>query len=145
MSMGELNKIAGAFLGAFLLFLLLSFFSEKIFEGDHHDEVLAYALDIEVPEAGDDDAAAEEEASIDYAGLVASADPSNGSTIWRQCAACHKIEDGANGVGPHLHGVVGRDIGSVGGYSYSDALSGKDGPWDLVALSGFLEKPSDWA
>jgi len=96
MSMGELNKIAGAFLGAFLLFLLLSFFSEKVFEGDHHDDVLAYALEIE-----ESSSAAPVEEAVDYAALVASADAGNGSSIWRQCSACHKIEDGANGVGPH--------------------------------------------
>ncbi|MEO1531600.1 MAG: cytochrome c family protein [Pseudomonadota bacterium] len=140
MSMGELNKIAGAFLGAFLLFLLLSFFSEKVFEGDHHDDVLAYALEIE-----ESSSAAPVEEAVDYAALVASADAGNGSSIWRQCSACHKIEDGANGVGPHLHGVVGRGIGAVDGYSYSDALANKGGEWDLVALSGFLKKPSEWA
>ncbi|MEL6574677.1 MAG: cytochrome c family protein [Pseudomonadota bacterium] len=138
--MGELNKIAGAFLGAFLLFLLLSFFSEKVFEGDHHDDVLAYALEIE-----ESSSAAPVEEAVDYAALVASADAGNGSSIWRQCSACHKIEDGANGVGPHLHGVVGRGIGAVDGYSYSDALANKGGEWDLVALSGFLKKPSEWA
>ncbi|MEL6210021.1 MAG: cytochrome c family protein, partial [Pseudomonadota bacterium] len=124
--MGELNKIAGAFLGAFLLFLLLSFFSEKVFEGDHHDDVLAYALEIE-----ESSSAAPVEEAVDYAALVASADAGNGSSIWRQCSACHKIEDGANGVGPHLHGVVGRGIGAVDGYSYSDALANKGGEWDL--------------
>ncbi|MEM9761100.1 MAG: cytochrome c family protein [Pseudomonadota bacterium] len=140
MSMGELNKIAGAFLGAFLLFLLLSFFSEKVFEGDHHDDVLAYALEIEEASG-----AAPVEEAVDYAALVASADTGNGSAIWRQCSACHKIEDGANGVGPHLHGVVGRALAAVDGYSYSDALANKGGEWDLVALSGFLKKPSEWA
>ncbi|MEM7497520.1 MAG: cytochrome c family protein [Pseudomonadota bacterium] len=141
MSMGELNKIAGAFLGAFLLFLLLSFFSEKVFEGDHDDDVLAYALEIE--DAGGGEAAVEE--TVDYASLVANADADAGSTIWRQCSACHKIEDGANGVGPHLHGLVGREIAAVDAYSYSDALMNKGGEWDLVALSGFLKKPSEWA
>ena len=37
--------------------------------------------------------------------------------------ACHKL-DGANAVGPHLDGVVGRPVGSVEGFSYSDAMAG---------------------
>ncbi|MEM7528600.1 MAG: c-type cytochrome [Pseudomonadota bacterium] len=145
MSMGELNKIAGAFLGALLLFLLLGFFSKKVFEGDHAEDVLAYALVVEDPSG---DGAEEEEvevASVDYAGLVASANPANGGGVFRQCAACHKIDDGANGVGPHLYGVVGRVIGAVDGYSYSDTLANHGGEWDLVALSGFLENPKGWA
>ena len=65
--------------------------------------------------------------------------------MFRKCQACHKVEDGQNGVGPHLYGVVGREIAAVDGYSYSDALSGKDGAWDAAALDAFLANPREWA
>jgi cytochrome c2 len=143
MNFGELNKIAGAFLGALLLFLLLGFFSRQALQGGgggHGHETLAFALEIE-----DDAAADEEEEEVDLVALASNADPKNGETIYRQCSACHKIDREQNAVGPYLVGVVGRDIGAVDSYSYSDALAGKDGAWDLVALSGFLENPSGWA
>ena len=44
------------------------------------------------------------------AALVAAADVAKGETVFKKCAACHKL-DGANAVGPHLDGVVGRPVG----------------------------------
>lgn len=145
MSFDSFNKVAGATLGAILVFLLLGFFSGQIFgtRYAHEPETLAFALELE--EETEVAEAEEPEAEVDLAALVADADPSAGESIWRQCQACHNVEDTVNAVGPHLVGVVGRDIATVEGYAYSDALAGKEGAWDLVALSGFLENPSDWA
>lgn len=142
MNVGKLNMVAGSFLGALLLFLMLGFFSKQALQGGggHGHETLAFALEIEDEAAGEE---AEEE--IDLVQLASAADSENGSTIWRQCTACHKIEQEQNAVGPHLVGVVGREIASIGGYAYSDALGGKEGPWDLVALNGFLLNPQEWA
>ena len=50
-----------------------------------------------------------------------------------------------NGVGPHLYGVVGREIAGVEGYSYSDALKAKQGSWDLAALMDWLKAPNTFA
>jgi cytochrome c2 len=142
----EFNKIAGAGLLALLVFLLLNFFSGAIYgtrgAGEHHGEeqVLAYALAVE--EAGGEQA---EEPQIDLAALVAEADPAAGEGAFRACTACHKIEEGANAVGPHLHGVVGRDIASVEGFAYSDALVAAEGDWTLEHMMGFLENPKGWA
>jgi len=145
MDFHALNKIIGAALGALLVFLLLGFASELVFKAGGHgdDHVLAFALD-----TGEDDTAtaeAEESAPVSLATLVAEADTDAGAKIWNQCRACHKIEAGANGVGPHLWNIVGREIASVDGFSYSDALSAKDGVWDLETLSAWLKNPSDWA
>lgn len=144
MSMDELNKIAGAAIGALLLFLLLGFFSGQVFhggEGGHHgEETLAFALD-----TGEEEADAEPAEELSLAQLAVSADPARGEKVFNKCKACHKIEDGANGVGPHLWNVVGRAIGGVGGFGYSDALAGHGGEWDVAALDGFLENPAGWA
>ncbi|MEO0993148.1 MAG: c-type cytochrome [Pseudomonadota bacterium] len=144
MSMDEINKIAGAAIAALLVFLLLGFFSGKIFhageQGAHHgEETLAFALD-----TGEEEVAEPEE-EISLAQLASTADAARGEKVFNKCKACHKIEDGSNGVGPHLWNVVGREIGSVGGYGYSGALGGMDGTWDVAALDGFLESPSGWA
>jgi cytochrome c len=77
--------------------------------------------------------------------LVAEADAGAGEAVWRRCQACHVLEDGQNRVGPHLYGVVGRDIAAVDGFNYSAALTGIEGPWDYEALYGFLRNPREWA
>ncbi|MEM6972403.1 MAG: cytochrome c family protein [Pseudomonadota bacterium] len=141
-----LNKVAAAFLGALLMFLLFGFFSEQAVRGTkHHDEVLAYALDIGALSGGEEDVAEEVVEEIDYSAMLASADIDNGKSIFRACAACHKVQDGANAVGPHLWGVVGRGIGAVDGFNYSGALADKGGEWNFENLAGFLANPKEWA
>jgi cytochrome c2 len=95
-------------------------------------------------EAVTEDAAADEGAS-EFATMVASADADAGQKIFRQCQACHQIGNERNGVGPHLVGVVGRDIASVDGFNYSDALSGLEGAWTLDELSAWIANPRDYA
>ncbi len=47
-------------------------------------------------------------------------DPAAGQRIFNQCRACHTIEQGGrNGVGPNLHGAVGRKAAAVEGFRYS--------------------------
>ena len=144
--MKDFNKFAGAGLGALLCFLLLNFASELLFHGDggHHGEPLGYAVEIAAADVSVPDPVEEEP---DWAGMVASADATNGEGIFRRaCASCHVVEDGANRTGPHLWGVVGREIGSVASFgNYSNTLANKGGEWDLASLSGFLENPSQWA
>ena len=95
-------------------------------------------------EPATEDAAADEGAG-GFAAVVAAADPADGEKVWRQCRACHKMEDGANGVGPHMANVVGREIGSVEGFRYSDALQGLDGTWTADELNAWLEDPKAYA
>jgi cytochrome c2 len=56
------------------------------------------------------------------------------------CAQCHGI-DGEIGIGPPLNGVVGRRIGSVEGYGYSQALSGQDRVWTEDLIVAFATDP----
>lgn len=99
------------------------------------------------PNAGAEEAAAApaaEEAS-DFAAMVAAADLEAGKKVFRKCGACHKVEDGKNGAGPSLYGVVGRDIASVDGFKYSDALTAVEGEWTLDKLSAWITNPRDFA
>ncbi|TQF77633.1 cytochrome c family protein [Elioraea sp. Yellowstone] len=51
---------------------------------------------------------------------AAAQDAAAGQRVFNQCRACHTIEAGGrNGVGPNLHGVVGRKAASVDGFRYS--------------------------
>ena len=80
-----------------------------------------------------------------FAQMVAAADPADGESLWRRCAACHKLEEGANGVGPHLYGIVNRDIANVEGFRYSNALQDLDGAWTVDELNAWLEDPRGYA
>lgn len=139
-----LTKLLGGFCGAFLIFLLGGFGAEFIYheaehKGDEHHQ--AYTID-----TGGDDAEEEEVVEVAFADVFAAADPSEGPALFRKCTACHKVEDGANGVGPHLYGVVGRDVGSVPGFgAYSGALSEVADVWTPENLNGFLENPKGYA
>lgn len=69
-----------------------------------------------------------------------------GEKIFRQCAACHQVGQGADHrVGPHLNGVFGRKAGTMEGYDkYSNGLirAGDDGlVWSLDKLDAYLENP----
>ena len=77
--------------------------------------------------------------------LLASADLEQGAKVFKKCAACHKLEAGANGVGPHLYAVVGRAVGSVDGFGYSGSLEAVAETWSPENLDGFLTKPSKYA
>jgi cytochrome c2 len=88
---------------------------------------------------------AAEAGASDFAALVAAADLAEGEKLYRRCGACHKLEDGKNGAGPHLFGIVGRDIASVEGFAYSDALKGLEGEWTPEKLSGWIENPRAYA
>lgn len=62
------------------------------------------------------------------------------------CSGCHTI-GGQNrkAIGPDLGGVLGRDVASVPGYQYSDALRSLDGQWSRARLDRFLADPQAFA
>jgi cytochrome c len=54
---------------------------------------------------------------------LATADPTEGERLFLQCIACHVAQKGASlTVGPNLWGLVGRPVGSIPDFSYSDSL-----------------------
>lgn len=82
----------------------------------------------------------------------AAADPAlieAGEKVFRKCAACHKVGEGAkHAVGPALNGVVDRAIASAEGFKYSKPLTDLGtggGIWDSAALHAFLEDPKGFA
>jgi cytochrome c len=138
-----LTKIIGAGCGALLIFLLGNWAGEAIYHvgGGHGDEdVAAYVIEVE-----EEESAGEAEEVVDFATVLASADAGKGERVFSKCKACHALEDGANGTGPHLYAVVGREIGSVPGYGYSGALKEQADVWTPEHLDGFLANPKGWA
>ena len=67
-----------------------------------------------------------------------------GKKVFAKCKACHKLEAGRKGVGPNLHGVIGRTAGTLKGFRYSrdmKAAGARGLVWTEEALSAYLEKP----
>lgn len=60
-----------------------------------------------------------------------------------RCSACHQSQlVSGNRIGPNLHGVVGRRMGSLEGYpDYSPCLGQQTGVWDRAALHQFIADP----
>ncbi|MGI9482600.1 MAG: c-type cytochrome [Hyphomicrobiales bacterium] len=49
----------------------------------------------------------------------------------RKCSVCHTLTaEGANRAGPTLYKLFGRKVGTVKGYNYSPALTGKNFEWN---------------
>lgn len=132
------TKIAAGVLGAWLVLLLGKWAGEEMYHASLHGEP-SYAIEIE----GDEPE--EEVAEIPFEERMAAASVDNGAKVFRKCTACHKVEDGANATGPHMYGVVGRDVGAAAGFEYSGALSEQADVWTPENLYAFLEKPSSWA
>lgn len=88
---------------------------------------------------------AEEAAAGDIEAMVAAADVGAGEAAVGQCAGCHTLDEGGtNGFGPNLFGVVGRLVGGVEGFNYSDALAAlhdEGAVWDAALLDAFIENP----
>lgn len=59
-----------------------------------------------------------------------------------RCNACHALSaEDKSLVGPHLEGIVGRQVASVAGFEYSQELSSQDFIWDEDRLAQWLERP----
>ncbi|MGL4310332.1 MAG: c-type cytochrome [Paracoccaceae bacterium] len=138
-----MTKTLGALFGALLIFLLINWGADALYAtgGGGHGGEGEQAYTIAVDSAGGE-AAAEE--GPPFAELLAAADAAAGEKVFGKCKACHKL-DGTDGTGPHLNGVVGRDIGSVGGFGYSAVLTELPGNWEPDALDAFLANPKGYA
>ncbi|MFS4437828.1 c-type cytochrome [Paracoccaceae bacterium GXU_MW_L88] len=141
MNTTEINKIVAAICIGMLALLLPKFFLNGYYFGfgEHHDENPAYALEVADAPAG-----GEEQEAVQIAEFLAAADVAEGeATFSRKCGTCHKV-DGTNGTGPHLDGVVGRNVASVDGFNYSGAMqehAAERPAWDEQHLSEYLEAP----
>ncbi len=70
------------------------------------------------------------------------ADYEAGRRVFAQCRSCHTIDAGGpNRVGPNLHGVFGREIGSAEGFNYSQAVQDANFVWDGAQLDQWLQNP----
>jgi cytochrome c len=65
-----------------------------------------------------------------------------GRRVFAQCRSCHTIDaGGGNRVGPNLHGVFGREIGTAEGFAYSQPVQEASFVWDADHLDHWLANP----
>lgn len=79
--------------------------------------------------------------------LLAKADMSAGEAyVKKVCTTCHTFDEGGKAiVGPNLYGILGAPHAHMQGFSYSDAIKSKKGPWTYDELNEWLHKPSEYA
>ena len=86
----------------------------------------------------------EPELPADVAFADLTGDAAAGETVFAQCRTCHLIEEGKNGVGPSLYGVIGRTAGTIEGFRYSDANANSGVTWTPEVMYEYLEAPREF-
>jgi cytochrome c len=71
----------------------------------------------------------------------ADGDAARGEAKFQDCAACHKLEAGANNVGPSLQGVFTRKAGELADFRYSPAIKRSGIAWTPETLDKFIADP----
>jgi cytochrome c len=109
--------------------------------------VTALALAAALPAVAQD-AAAPAAPAADAAPAAAAADPAqvaSGQRVFNQCRACHVIDNnGRNGVGPNLYGIVDRPAGTVQNFRYSANLRERAAAglvWNEETLRAYITNP----
>ena len=73
----------------------------------------------------------------------ADGDAARGEARFQDCAACHRLEAGANNVGPSLHGIFTRKAGELIDFRYSPAMRRSGIAWTPETLETFIADPQN--
>jgi cytochrome c len=71
----------------------------------------------------------------------ADGDAARGEARFQDCAACHRLDAGANSVGPSLHGIFARKAGELADFRYSPAMKRSGIIWTPETLGQFIADP----
>ena len=74
-------------------------------------------------------------------GAYADGDAARGKKVFEECAACHSLEKGVNGVGPTLNGVFDRKAGELADFRFSPAMKRSGLAWSARTLDLFIADP----
>ena len=72
---------------------------------------------------------------------LADGDAARGEKKFEDCAACHRLEAGANNVGPSLHGIFGRKAAEIADFRYSPAIKRSAIVWTPDMVDKFITNP----
>jgi cytochrome c len=78
---------------------------------------------------------------LPVAAARADGDAARGEVKFQDCAACHKLEAGANNLGPSLHGIFERKAGELADFRYSPAIKRGGITWTPETLDKFITDP----
>ena len=68
-------------------------------------------------------------------------DAGRGEQRFEECASCHSVAVGENGVGPTLHGIIDRKAASLDDFRYSAAMKQSGIIWTVPTLDAFIADP----
>jgi cytochrome c len=68
-------------------------------------------------------------------------DAKRGEKLYEECVACHSKDRGAHGIGPALHGVIGRKAAELADFRYSPALKRSGITWNTQSLESYIADP----
>ena len=68
-------------------------------------------------------------------------DAARGEKRFEECASCHSVAAGENGVGPTLNGIFNRKAASVEDFRYSAAMQRSGITWTSETLEAFIAEP----
>lgn len=69
------------------------------------------------------------------------ADADHGKALFVECASCHALNAGGDGVGPGLKGLFGRKSGSLEDFRYSAGMRRANITWNAQTLDAYLTDP----
>jgi len=69
------------------------------------------------------------------------ADADHGKALFVECASCHTLNAGGEGVGPGLKGLFGRKAGSLEDFRYSAGMRRTNITWNAQTLDAYLSDP----
>lgn len=141
----EMNKIAGAILGAMILAMVSGIIARMLV---HPTPLEKPAYIVAGAEPTEKKGAEEKKGPEPIAPLLANASVDAGKAQAKKCMVCHTFEKGEpNRIGPNLYNVLGQPIAEDrDGYAFSPALSAHKGQkWDVEELNQWLNNPQSFA
>ena len=140
------NQIAMAVLFALLLFFGTRTIVNIAFEEGHGKKPGLDVATDEKPKDGEKPGEKPAEPKSEVLGLLATADAKAGEADAALCKVCHSFDKGgADMIGPHLYGVLGRKIASVEGFNYTPAMKAHTGDWTYEQVDALIHNPQAFA